>query len=234
MAEQVPVNFEFRANQSFADFFPGENQDIIEHLQQSVRGEGEQQIFIWGAKGLGKSHLLQACCHYAYQRQRRAFYFAFTNRDLPDPALLTDLEKFDTVCLDNIEFIAGDHVWELALFNFFNQHRGLGHQLIFSSTQAPQQLAIQLSDLRTRINWGLALKIKPLSEADCIAALIFKANQMGFEISPQAGRFLFTHYARDLPTLWDLLAQLDRASLAAKRKLTLPFLKQFLIPLTHD
>ena len=37
-----------------------------------------------------------------------------------------------------------------------------------------------------------------------------------------------------LRTLWELLAQLDRASLAAKRKLTLPFLKQFLIPLTHD
>jgi len=106
--------------------------------------------------------------------------------------------------------------------------------LIFSSVQAPQQLSIQLSDLRTRINWGLALKIKPLSDTDCITALIFKANQMGFDISPQAGRFLFTHYARDLPTLWELLAQLDRASLAAKRKLTLPFLKQFLTQVSHD
>ena len=32
----------------------------------------------------------------------------------------------------------------------------------------------------------------------------------------------------DLPGLMDLLDQLDRATLAAKRKLTIPFLKSFL------
>ena len=51
---------------------------------------------------------------------------------------------------------------------------------------------------------------------------------MGFEISAQVGHFLLTHYERDLPGLWVLLTKLDQASLAAKRKLTIPFLKQIL------
>ena len=51
---------------------------------------------------------------------------------------------------------------------------------------------------------------------------------MGFEISAQAGRFLLTHYDRDLASLWALLEKLDQASLAAKRKLTIPFLKKIL------
>ncbi|RIZ69363.1 MAG: DnaA regulatory inactivator Hda, partial [Methylococcales bacterium] len=56
----------------------------------------------------------------------------------------------------------------------------------------------------------------------------FKADKMGFEISAQVGHFLLTHYERDLPGLWVLLTKLDQASLAAKRKLTIPFLKQIL------
>ncbi|MEY3190127.1 MAG: DnaA regulatory inactivator Hda, partial [Pseudomonadota bacterium] len=57
---------------------------------------------------------------------------------------------------------------------------------------------------------------------------IFKAAKMGFEISPQAGRFLLTHCNRDLSSLWTLLIKLDKASLAEKRKLTIPFLKKIL------
>lgn len=228
MAEQLPVNFEFRANQTFNDFFPGINQETIDHLKKSSAGDGEQQIFIWGKAGLGKSHLLQACCHQAHQQNRSAFYFALSPTDLPDPALLTDLDKFDLVCFDNIEYIAGDPVWEQAFFSFFNLHRSRGHTLILSAACSPKKIAIQLPDLKTRFNWGLTLKLKALSDSDSINALIFKAHQMGFAISPQAGQFLLTHYDRDLASLWDVLEKLDHASLAAKRKLSVPFLKKIL------
>jgi len=97
-----------------------------------------------------------------------------------------------------------------------------------SASCAPNKLDIQLPDLKTRLNWGLTLKIKPLADNETIAALCFKADLMGFEISPQAGRFLLTHFDRDLPSLWGLLEKLDKASLAAKRKLTIPFLKKIL------
>lgn len=229
MAEQLSLNFEFRANQTFNDFFPGINQEVITHLKNYLAGDEEQQIFICGKSGLGKSHLLQACCHEAHKQGLSAFYFALSETELPDPALLVGLDKFDLVCFDNIDVIAGDPVWEQAFFNFFNQHRSSGHKLILSASSEPNKIAIQLPDLKTRLNWGLTLKLKPLADSDKITALIFKANQLGFEITPQAGRFLLTHYDRDLVNLWALLEKLDRASLAAKRKLTIPFLKKFLL-----
>ncbi|MGZ8947510.1 MAG: DnaA regulatory inactivator Hda [Methylococcaceae bacterium] len=228
MTKQLPLHFEFRANQTFDDFFPGSNLEIINHLQKSIAGNGERQIFLWGQSGLGKSHLLQACCHEAQSRQLSSFYFALSPSELPDPALLKGLDKFDIVCFDNIEHIAGNEAWELAFFNFFNLHRDQGHTLILSAACPPTEIAIQLPDLKTRLNWGLTLQIPPLSDDDRITALIFKADQMGFEISPKAGRFLLTHYDRNLSSLWALLTKLDRASLAAKRKLTIPFLKQIL------
>lgn len=234
MAEQLPLHFEFRANQTFNDFFPGTNREIVTHLQRCVAGLGEQQIFLWGKSGLGKTHLLQACCHQAQQQNIRSFYFDLAHAELPDPAILDGLDEYDVVCFDNIECITGNADWEMAFFNFFNRHRDRGHKLIVSSCAAPNDLAIRLPDLKTRLNWGLALKIQPLTDSDRIAALIFKADQMGFEIAPQTGRFLLTHYDRDLAGLWALLEKLDKASLAAKRKLTVPFLKQILNEDSHD
>jgi DnaA family protein len=234
MAQQLPLHFEFRASQTFNDFFSGANHEIVAHLQQCIIGLGEQQIFLWGRSGQGKTHLLQACCHEAQNHNLSSFYFDLSNGELPDPLMLDGLDECDVVCLDNIERIAGNAAWELAFFNFFNQHRDRGHKLIVSASSAPNAIAIQLPDLKTRLNWGLTLKIQLLTDSDRIAALIFKADQMGFEIAPQAGRFLLTHYDRDLASLWALLEKLDRASLAAKRKLTLPFLKQILDEDHHD
>jgi DnaA-homolog protein len=228
MAVQIPLQFEFRANQTFANFYASANQEIIDHLQQCVAGVGERQIFLWGQSGQGKSHLLQASCREAQTQHRSSFYYCFNASDLPDPGLLSGLDGIDIVCLDNIEYIAGHAAWELAFFHFYNQHREIEHQLILSAAQPPIELPFQLPDLKTRLNWGLTLKIQPLNDADRIGALRFKAEQMGFELSPQAGRFLLTHYARDLASLWLLLDKLDTASLAAKRKITVPFLKQIL------
>jgi DnaA family protein len=228
MAEQLPLDFEFTANQTFKDFFTGAHEEIITHLQQCLNGQGEQQIFLWGQPGLGKTHLLHACCHHAHQQNQSSFYFDLSKVHPTDPSMLTGLDGYDVVCFDNLESIAGNAGWELAFFIFFNCHRERGHKLLLSASSLPNELAIQLPDLKTRLNWGLTLKLQPLNDNDAIAALTFKAQQMGFEITPKIGRFLLMHYQRDLASLWALLVKLDKASLAAKRKLTLPFLKKIL------
>ena len=121
MAQQLPLHFEFWANQTFNDFFLGANHEIVTHLQQCIADLGEQQIFLWGQAGQGKTHLLQACCHQAQQQHLRSFYFDLATANLPDPSLLNGLDECDVVCFDNIEHIAGNATWELAFFNFFNQ-----------------------------------------------------------------------------------------------------------------
>lgn len=228
MAIQIPLQFEFRANQTFTNFFPGSNQEIIGHLQDCVAGVGEQFLFLWGQSGQGKSHLLQACCREAQRQHSSSFYFAFDPAELPEPAMLAGLDEIDVVCFDNFEHIASQHNWELAFFHFYNRHREHGRRLILSAACPPSELPIQLPDLKTRLNWGLTLKIQPLTDSDRITALCFKADQLGFELTAQAGRFLLTHYDRDMASLWILLDKLDKASLAAKRKLTVPFLKKIL------
>jgi DnaA-homolog protein len=229
MAEQIPIKFEFWANQTFSDFFPANNGEIINHLKKTTNGRGEPFIFIWGDTGQGKTHLLLACCQEAYNLGVSSFFF-----DLADPTgnstpeILSGLENFELVCFDNIQAIIGKPDWEIAFFSFFNQHRDQQHRLILTAQNAPNSLAFSLPDLSTRINWGLSLKINTLSDEEKLELIAHKAQQMGTEIAPSAARFLLNHYDRSLTTIWTALDKLDTASLAAKRKLTLPFLKEIL------
>ena len=226
MPEQFPVQFEFQSNQSFSTFYPGDNAEIITHLRQLFLNK-EQLIYLWGNAGTGKTHLIQAACQFANSLDKSCFSFTL-NQVLPSPSLLDGLEQLDLVCFDNIEHIAGNIEWEQAFFNFFNLHRDNNKYLLLSANCPPKFLSIQLPDLKTRMNWGLTLKLKTLTEDQQLKALIFKADDLGFKIPVAVGRFLMAHYARDLPSIWQLLDKIEHATLAEKRKITIPFLKQIM------
>lgn len=225
---QVPLQFEFQTNLTFASFFAGNNDELIKQLQALATTGEEQQIYIWGENGSGKSHLVQACCQLAKAEGKDPFFLKFTQDKLPSPALLDGLEDVDLVCFDDIHYLAGHAEWETALFAFYNSHRQNNHKLLLTADCPPKFLPFALADIKTRMSWGLTLKIQPLGEDQIIAALTFKAHFLGFDIPAKVGRFLLNHYVHDLPALWLLLEKIDRATLAAQRKLTIPFLKQIL------
>ena len=228
MAEQLPLQFEFNTNQTFSDFFPGNNKEILNHLKNAVSGGGESYILLWGESGLGKTHLLQACCDEAHKLGKSIFYFDCAELRSLTPDLFDGLETYELLCLDNIHALCKRQVLEQAFFNFFNRHREHRHRLILSTSHSPKILEFILPDLKTRLNWGLSLKLQALSDEDKINALTFKAQRMGLEITLQTAKFLMTRYDRSLAALWYALDKLDKASLASQRKLTIPFLKQVL------
>ena len=232
MTEQIPLQFEFQSNQRFNTFYSGVNKEVITHLQQfSINKEKGQQVFIWGTAGTGKTHLLQASIQETNKQDKSTFYFSFNNNKLSSPSILEGLEHLDFVCFDNIDQIAGNTVWEQAFFDFFNLHRDNNKQLLLSASCPPEFLTIELPDLKTRMSWGLTLKLNPLTEEQQLKALIYRANNLGFEIPTQVGQFLISRYASDLPSIWKLLDKIDKETLAAKCKITVPFVKQIM---THQ
>jgi DnaA family protein len=226
-AGQIPLPFPL-PHLAFGLFWPGANQALFDQLQRVAGGTEERIVYLWGAEGTGKSHLLQAVCNRAGAAARRAAYVPLADRERLDPSLLDGLEEMNVVCVDDVDRAAGDAAWERALFNLFNRVREAGRSLVLSGDAAPNSLSIELSDLRSRLAWDLVFRIEPLDEAERFGALRHHAAQRGMEIPDDVLRFLSRRIPRDPHTLFRWLERLDRESLAAQKKLTVPFVKELL------
>ncbi len=85
-----------------------------------------------------------------------------------------------------------------------------------------------MSDLVSRLQWSLVLRLQDHDDAQKMAGLRFHAQLRGLELPEETARYLLAHYPRELSFLFRLLDRLDQASLMAQRRLTVPFVRQIL------
>ena len=213
---------------AFETYIPGDNKEAIDALQNTVKGDSHSNIYVWGGRGVGKSHLLQALCNAAAQSQRQCAYIPLTQHDDFTPELLSSLEELSLVCLDDIDEVAGKTQWEMALFDLFNRLTDANTPLVMSSCRSPKGSLIELPDLKSRLSWGLCYHLQPLDDAMKIVALKHRAHERGFELTDQVVEFLIKRVERDTHNLFHWLDRLDRHSLIAQRRLTVDFVKEIL------
>lgn len=228
VAEQLTLNVHLRDDAHFNNFYvDATNAPALHYLQNFLNNTTENYAYVWGKPATGRSHLLQACCEQARSVNLQASYLPFNAMLAPE--MLDCLEFSDLVCLDDINVVAGNSDWEEALFHFFNRIKETGKHLLISGICAPRELAIKLPDLKSRLTSGVIFQLHELSDSDKLAALRLHAQQRGLELPDEAAEFLLRRWSRDMPALLVALEKLDRASLAAQRKLTVPFIKQVLV-----
>jgi DnaA-homolog protein len=214
---QLPLGVTLRANAVFANFARGANAEILAALE----GEGRDPVWLWGSRGCGKTHLLQAVCAAA---RGPAAYFPLSDRSVP-PAALFGLASCRIICLDDAGAAAGDLAWERALFGLFNEALDAGSRLVFAASLPPRQLQWRLEDWRSRAAACVVYQLRELDEAGRAEALRLRAAQRGIALPPETLDYLMKRVPRDLPSLLALLDDLDVASLAAQRRLTIPFIR---------
>lgn len=227
MNAQLPLHITLSDSASFANYYPGPNRQALQCLQRAIGGYADPFIYLWGHPGVGKTHLLQAACQEAAKRGETVAYLPLGNTELA-PGALEGMDGFRLVGVDDIETRAGQPAWEMALFSLYNRLRDAGACLVIAARVPPEQLGIELADLRSRLSWGLIFELKGLSDEQRLVALQHRARARGLELPQEVGQFLLRRYPRDMSTLFGLLEVLDRASLEAKHKLTLPFVKSVL------
>ncbi|WP_339514358.1 DnaA regulatory inactivator Hda [Pseudomonas sp. RL_15y_Pfl2_60] len=228
---QLPLGVRLRDDATFANFYPGANAaalGYVERLCDVDAGWTESLIYLWGAHGVGRSHLMQAACLKFEQRDELAVYLPLADVAIHGIALLDNLERCELVCLDDLEAVAGQPIWEEALFHLFNRLRDSGRKLLLSANTSPRELKIKLPDLKSRLTLALVFQLQGLSDEDKLRALQLRASRRGLHMSEEVGRFILTRGERSMNALFDLLEELDQASLQAQRKLTIPFLKETL------
>jgi len=225
---QLPLGLVLKDSARFESYFPGLNNELLQHLQLAASGDGERLVYLAGAPGMGKTHLLQAACHSASQGGRRSSYLPVQALLQLNPAVLEDLEQLDLVCLDDVSAAAGHPDWETGLFDLFNRVRAADTTLLVAAEQRPDLCGFTLPDLVSRLGWGVTYTLKALDDTDITAALSCRARGRGLELPEETAQFLLRRFPRDLPTLFALFDTLDTASLIEQRRLTIPFVKSVL------
>ncbi len=227
---QLPLSIRLRDHATFENFLPADNQQVVVTLQRAAVSDNDDAtaLYLWGAAGSGKSHLMQAACHSVTACDEVAVYLPLRDYEMFAPALLEGMESLALVCLDDIEAIAGQSEWEEAIFHLYNRMQANGTQLVVSANSAPQGLPLLLPDLMTRLGWGLVFQLNELNDEKKVEALQMRAQAIGMEISDDVARYLFSRTRRDMHSLFALLERLDHATLVAQRRLTIPFLKVFM------
>ena len=228
---QLPLGVRLRDDATFANYYPGANAaalGYVERLCEADAGWTDSLIYLWGAAGVGRSHLLQAAYLRFEQRDEAAVYLPLAEVADYGPELLDNLEQCELVCLDDLEAVAGRADWEEALFHLFNRLRDAGKRLLLAAATSPRELGVQLPDLQSRLTLALVFQLQELADEDKLRALQLRASRRGLQMPDEVGRFILTRGARSMSALFELLEQLDQASLQAQRKLTIPFLKETL------
>lgn len=224
MTQLVLEGLQPRSHMTFANFYTEQNQAIVNYLQKELLTQ-QGSTYLWGSPGCGLSHLLQAVCEEAISLKKTAMYLPLKEVKQYTPEILTNVEQMDVLCLDDIDAVLGQRLWEEALFDAYNRVREHNKVWLCSAKTSVRGLHCVLADLQSRLSWGQVFHVEALTETEKIATLQLRAKERGMIVRDEVIHFLFNHYQRDLAALLLLLQKIDDASLAQKKRVTVPFVK---------
>lgn len=229
MVHQLPLNIQLRDDATLDSFYPGDNIEVIKAIHYFVSQKEGAFLYLWGQEGVGRSHLLQAACHASSELGYAALYLPLLEQKYFSSSILQGIDQISLICLDDIQAIAGLPDWEEAIFHLFNRIQLQGSCLLVAADVSPTHLPITLPDLKSRLASGVTYQLHRLSDEQKIKALQLRAAQRGLQLAKSVGQFLLSRCSRDMSELFLTLEELDKASLAEQRRLTIPFVKQVLL-----
>lgn len=226
---QLPLTLRYPPDQRLGTYL-GAPAGVIDQLRALATAPGGDWVYLVGPHGVGKTHLLLASCAAADAAGRRTVFLSLAMAAGRLREALEAVEGHDLIALDGLDAVAGHREDEIALFDAHNRARASGATLLYSAVKNPDALALTLPDLRSRLGQCTRIVLSPLSDDGRREVLRQRAQRRGLALEQPVVEWLLKRVGRDLTGLTGLLDRLDRASLAAKRRLTLPFLREVVGP----
>jgi DnaA-homolog protein len=203
--KQLVLQLAPRPAPSLENFVVGRNAAALAALESL---QPATCVYLFGEAGCGKTHLLRAL----------------------EGTWLADVDPLPHLTADDVQML--DSAQQIELFNRFNQTRTQRGVFVAAGNVAPLELKLR-EDLRTRLGSGLVFQIHCLSDAEKRDALQRHAEMRGLHLSTEVLNFLLTHLRRDMPTQMRVLDAIDEYSLAAKRLITIPLIREALSSLDN-
>ncbi|MDQ6646918.1 MAG: DnaA/Hda family protein, partial [Pseudomonadota bacterium] len=181
MIAQLPLALRWPRRQRFEHFHAGANAVALQAVRTLAQEPESPWVYLHGANGSGRSHLLMATCQAAAAAGRRVQYLPLAT--LGDhAAALRGVAGSELLALDDLGAIARNRDAEHALFDLYNRARAEGSALLFAADAAPTQLGIELPDLRSRLGACTQFALKPLDDEERRAVLKEQAAARGIDL----------------------------------------------------
>lgn len=200
---------------TFENFAVGRNAEALSALRNPGAYLG-QAIYLWGAEGSGKTHLLRAF-HAVHSRA--------LNLPITDLIGASALETPGILILDDVHSLlqAAEIEW-LDLYHRVVESGGL---VVAAGNAPPAQLPLR-ADIKTRLGQGMVFEVHILSDAEKAQALRRYASERGFDLNADAVDYLLRHVSRKMTYLLRLLDEVDRHSLAVQRVVSVRLIRELL------
>ena len=169
-------------------------------------------LFIYGAAGLGKTHLLHAIGHYVHHNyQHHEVRYVSTETFLNEfvDAIRTNTgnafkrryREVDVLLIDDIQFLENREGLQEEFFHTFNSLHGANKQIVISSDRVPDAIPTLEERLRGRFKWGLITDIQPPDLETRLAILRNKAERDQVEVPSEALEFIATKISTNIREL---------------------------------
>ncbi len=156
-------------------------------------GKSYNPLFLHSAVGMGKTHLLQACCHQIQTSNPHLNILSLSCENFVNEFIASvergELENFrysyrhvDVLAIDDIHFLANKERTQEEFFHTFNTLYHSQKQIILSSDSPPREIPSLEERLVTRFKWGLVAKIEPPELETRIAIVHMKVKLLNRKI----------------------------------------------------
>ncbi len=202
-------------------------------------------LFIFGAVGLGKTHLLHAIGNCIYQNNpnsniRYISAESFTvdliesiKRDKM-PSFRERYRPLDILLVDDIQFIAGKERTQEEFFYTFNALYESHKQLVISSDRYPKDIQNMEERLRSRFESGLIADINPPDLETKVAILYKKAEIHKKQIPQDVAIFIASNIKSNIRELEGFLLRIIAFSSFTHREINLELTREVLKDFTFD
>ena len=229
-SKQLTLGVTLNAQQQLSNFSFSGSPALAQTLDQLMFNEQSDSVYVFGAQGVGKSHVLQGCVLKAQEMGQEAVYISCSElMQIPVHQAndyLVGLEHNVLVCVDDIDCLVANSHWAQAWFHLYNRLTQQGNHLVMSAKSNPRTINCSLNDLRSRLQLANVFQLNALDEVASRQLLKAKAKQKGLQLTDEQVAYIFSRSPRGLANLLAVLDLLDSASWLEKRRITIPFIKQ--------
>ena len=202
-------------------------------------GSAYNPFLIYGASGLGKTHLMHAIGNAILENKPTArVMYVNSERYVGDMVnalqhgKINQFKRFyrglDALLLDDVQFFAGKDQTQEEFFHNFNALLEGGQQIVLTCDRYPKEVNGLEERLKTRFGWGLSVSVEPPELEMRVAILNSKAEQNGMSLPSEVSFFIAKRVRSNVRELDGALKRVMANSQLIGKPITLDFTRESL------